>query len=273
MVPAVFGGMTNLEIMPMLFEITGSFIHEPNPLVESNLDMLKAEDRARAKPDLGVCFDGDADRCMFLDENGKTIGCDLVTALLAARLPQAAGEQGGDDRLRPAVEPRGGRRGQGRGRRAAARPRGACVYQEDDGRDQGRVRRRTVRALLLPRQLFRRLAARSPSPGCCRCCRRRTSRSAQVMSRSTRTPTAARSISRSKTRTARSASWPTPIRKAQIDYLDGITDRPGRLVVQRPQEQHRAAAASQPRSRERRQCCDEKLEELKKYLGEPVEGH
>jgi phosphomannomutase len=35
------------------------------------------------KPDLGVCFDGDADRCMFLDETGQVIGCDIITALLA----------------------------------------------------------------------------------------------------------------------------------------------------------------------------------------------
>ena len=42
MVPAVFGDIPNLQIVPLLFEITGSFVHEPNPLVESNLDMLKA---------------------------------------------------------------------------------------------------------------------------------------------------------------------------------------------------------------------------------------
>src|SRR5215218_3699019 len=41
MVPAVFGGIDDLEIVPLLFEITGSFVHEPNPLVDSNLDMLK----------------------------------------------------------------------------------------------------------------------------------------------------------------------------------------------------------------------------------------
>src|SRR5206468_3925469 len=66
----------------LLFEITGSFVHEPNPLVEANLEMLKKKMREE-KPDLGVCFDGDADRCMFLDETGKMIGADLVTALLA----------------------------------------------------------------------------------------------------------------------------------------------------------------------------------------------
>src|SRR5829696_4500697 len=57
MVPAVFGGVANLEIVPILFEITGSFTHDPNPLVEENLAMLKQEMRRR-EPDLGVCFDG-----------------------------------------------------------------------------------------------------------------------------------------------------------------------------------------------------------------------
>jgi phosphomannomutase len=82
MVPAVFGGVPNLHILPLLFEITGSFTHEPNPLVEENLAMLKAK-IAENKPDLGCCFDGDADRCVFLDENGRMIGSDLITALLA----------------------------------------------------------------------------------------------------------------------------------------------------------------------------------------------
>ena len=82
MVPAVFGGVPNLEIIPILFEITGSFVHEPNPLVEANLVALKQK-MAEVKPDLGACFDGDADRCIFVDETGKTLGCDLLTALLA----------------------------------------------------------------------------------------------------------------------------------------------------------------------------------------------
>jgi len=82
MVPAVFEGVPNLKIVPLLFDITGSFTHEPNPLVEGNLDMLKAL-MAKDKCDLGACFDGDADRCMFLDENRKYLGSDLITALLA----------------------------------------------------------------------------------------------------------------------------------------------------------------------------------------------
>jgi phosphomannomutase len=87
MVPAVFGNVPNLTIEPILFEITGSFVHEPNPLVEANLAQLKEKvahpESQAARPDLGACFDGDADRCMFVDETGKVIGCDLVTALLA----------------------------------------------------------------------------------------------------------------------------------------------------------------------------------------------
>jgi len=83
MVPAVFGDVKNLTIVPILFEITGSFTHDPNPLVESNLEMLKAK-MTEVKCDLGACFDGDADRCMFLDENKKLIGSDMVTAVIAS---------------------------------------------------------------------------------------------------------------------------------------------------------------------------------------------
>jgi phosphomannomutase len=55
--------------------------------------MLKAL-IAKEKPDLGVCFDGDADRCMFVDENQKAIGCDIITALVARdflQMPQNKG--------------------------------------------------------------------------------------------------------------------------------------------------------------------------------------
>ena len=87
MVPKVFGDVPNLEIVPILFEITGSFVHEPNPLVESNLDMLKAKIRETggegAGAHFGACFDGDADRCMFVDERAKLVGSDIITALLA----------------------------------------------------------------------------------------------------------------------------------------------------------------------------------------------
>jgi phosphomannomutase len=93
MIPAVFGDVPNLTIVPILFEITGSFVHDPNPLVEKNLKML--QDKMKQTPvDLGACFDGDADRCMFLDEAGKSIGSDMITALLAEDYLRQPANQG-----------------------------------------------------------------------------------------------------------------------------------------------------------------------------------
>lgn len=83
MVPKVFDGVPNLEIIPILFDMPGKFVHDPNPLVEANLAMLKAKMKEVGAVDLGACFDGDADRCMFVDETGEMIGCDILTALLA----------------------------------------------------------------------------------------------------------------------------------------------------------------------------------------------
>jgi len=83
MVPRVFGEVKGLKITPLNFDnSTGEFIHEPNPLVEANLLSLR-ETVAAKKADLGICFDGDADRCVVVDEKAQIIGCDLLTAWLA----------------------------------------------------------------------------------------------------------------------------------------------------------------------------------------------
>jgi len=93
MVPKVFDEQVNIEIVPLNFEITGSFVHEPNPLVEANLQQLK--DLMKQTPvDLGACFDGDADRCMFLDERGVVVGSDMITALLARDFLRQPANQG-----------------------------------------------------------------------------------------------------------------------------------------------------------------------------------
>ena len=81
MVPALFDKLP-LKIFELNFKHDGTFKHEPNPLVESNLAELKKLVK-KNKCDFGVCFDGDADRMMMIDEKGKTIGCDLMTALMA----------------------------------------------------------------------------------------------------------------------------------------------------------------------------------------------
>ncbi|MHC4976048.1 MAG: phosphomannomutase/phosphoglucomutase [Planctomycetota bacterium] len=86
-IPRLFGSggdtVEGLEILEMHFESDGkTFVHEPNPLVASNLAWL--QDRVRNEnADLGVCFDGDADRCVVIDEKGSVIGCDHLTAWLA----------------------------------------------------------------------------------------------------------------------------------------------------------------------------------------------
>ncbi|MBI4578896.1 MAG: phosphomannomutase/phosphoglucomutase [Planctomycetes bacterium] len=81
-VPLLFGDVEWLDIVRLNFEHNGEFIHEPNPLVEANLAQLK-DRMGRSKADLGVCFDGDADRLITVDEKGRTIPADLITALLA----------------------------------------------------------------------------------------------------------------------------------------------------------------------------------------------
>ena len=73
---------TGLRYTLLFEEPDGRFPnHAPNPLVESNLDALKARVREE-RANLGVCFDGDADRVMFVDETGKFISPDLLIAVL-----------------------------------------------------------------------------------------------------------------------------------------------------------------------------------------------
>ncbi len=83
LVPKVFDGLDGLEIIPINFEITGSFVHEPNPLEAKN--MKPTQDAVVDHgANLGACFDGDADRCILCDENGQIIGCDHLTAMLVS---------------------------------------------------------------------------------------------------------------------------------------------------------------------------------------------
>lgn len=77
---------TGIELVPLFFELDGSFPnHEANPLKEDNLrDLMEAVRREEAA--FGVAFDGDADRAAFIDENGRPVGSDLITALIAGEM-------------------------------------------------------------------------------------------------------------------------------------------------------------------------------------------
>ncbi|MFI2437482.1 phosphomannomutase/phosphoglucomutase [Streptomyces sp. NPDC018693] len=83
-VPTVFSGLP-LTLVPMYFELDGTFPnHEANPLDPANIvDLQKRVREERA--DLGIAFDGDADRCFVVDEHGDPVSPSAVTALVAAR--------------------------------------------------------------------------------------------------------------------------------------------------------------------------------------------
>jgi phosphomannomutase len=75
-----------IELIPLFFELDGSFPnHEANPLKLENLETL-AEKVKETGADLGVSFDGDADRSAFIDEHGEPVGSDIMTALIAGEL-------------------------------------------------------------------------------------------------------------------------------------------------------------------------------------------
>ncbi|GLX98499.1 phosphomannomutase/phosphoglucomutase [Herbidospora sp. NBRC 101105] len=83
-VPEVFAGLP-IDLVPLYFELDGSFPnHEANPIEPANLvDLQKAVVEHGA--DLGIAFDGDADRCWVIDEKGASVSPSTITALVAAR--------------------------------------------------------------------------------------------------------------------------------------------------------------------------------------------
>ena len=72
-----------VEAVRCYFEPDGTFPHhEPNPLLPENREFIVSK-MLEERADLGVAFDGDADRCFFVDDSGEFVPGDFVTALLA----------------------------------------------------------------------------------------------------------------------------------------------------------------------------------------------
>jgi phosphomannomutase len=83
-VPTVFEGLP-LTVIPLYFELDGSFPnHEANPIDPENLRDLQKAVREHGA-DIGLAFDGDADRCFVVDERGELVGPSVLTAMITAR--------------------------------------------------------------------------------------------------------------------------------------------------------------------------------------------
>ncbi|WP_055490206.1 phosphomannomutase/phosphoglucomutase [Streptomyces sp. TP-A0356] len=83
-VPTVFAGLP-IDLVPMYFELDGTFPnHEANPLDPKNIVDLQRRVREE-RADIGIAFDGDADRCFVVDEHGDPVSPSAITALVAAR--------------------------------------------------------------------------------------------------------------------------------------------------------------------------------------------
>ena len=84
--PSILKRLPQVTTHACLMEPDGSFpVHEANPLKEENLEWVAKLVRENSDR-VGVSFDGDADRCCFVDETGRPIGADLMTALMASHI-------------------------------------------------------------------------------------------------------------------------------------------------------------------------------------------
>ena len=93
MLPPVLERLPQVEAVRCYFEPDGSFPnHEPNPLLPENREFIVAKTREEGA-DFGVAYDGDADRCFFVDDTGEFVPGDFTTALFAESI--LAKEPGG----------------------------------------------------------------------------------------------------------------------------------------------------------------------------------
>ncbi|MDH4102972.1 MAG: phosphomannomutase/phosphoglucomutase [Thermoleophilia bacterium] len=90
MLPPVLERLPQLDVVRCYFEPDGNFPnHEPNPLLPENREFIVHKVRTEGA-DLGVAYDGDGDRCFFVDDTGEFVPGDFVTALLAETVLEAS---------------------------------------------------------------------------------------------------------------------------------------------------------------------------------------
>ena len=222
MLPPVLDRLPMLEVVRCYFEPDGSFPnHEPNPLLPENREFIISKTREEGA-DFGVAYDGDADRCFFVDDAGEFVPGDFTTALFAESI--LAKEPGGkviyDVRaswaVPEAIERAGG---------VALVNRVGHAFIKQRMREEDAVfARRGVGALLLPRLLAGRLGRRAvPADVRARLaarqaaarCSRRSARGTSSPARSTRrSPTSRRSSQELKERFGA---------EGRVSHLDGLS--------------------------------------------------
>ena len=235
-----------LELIETYWTPDGNFPdHEPNPMLPENREFIMRE-VVEKHADLGIAWDGDADRCFFIDDRGAFVDGDFMTALLAdSMMKKHPGatilyDVRASRAVADTVERAGGTRADEPGR-----PR---ILQDADAQGGRGVRRRGLGALLLPRLLLRGLGddpraadPRAPEHATsarCRSCSSPTTRATSSPARSTPRWTIRTPSSRS-SRRALHRCPPVPPGRGLV--------RVGRLAFQRAPVEHRAAAAAVPR--------------------------
>ena len=233
-----------LELIPTFWKPDGNFPgHEPNPLLPENRDLVIAAVREHGA-DLGIAFDGDADRCFFIDETGEFVPGDFVTALLARSLlrthPGSAilYDVRASRAVADTVTAAGGH---------PYRNRVGHAFFKARMREEGSpVRRRGFRPLLLPRLLLRRLGH---DPGAADA-GALLARGPSAVAAAGPLPRPLLHLRRDQQRGDRPAGQARrdhgPLRRRPPGHPRRHLGRLRRLALQRAPVQHRAAAAAVP---------------------------
>ena len=220
--------------------------HEPNPLLEENRRFIIDKVRAEGA-DLGIAWDGDADRCFFIDDTGAFVDGDFLTALLAESILEK--QPGRGHPLRRARLARGaGHWSSGSAARAHVNRVGHAFFKtrmrDEGGEFGGEVSGHYYFARLLQRGLRHdpgaadpRAALQARTPSCPSCSSR--------CARSTSSP--ARSTPRSPTREAKMDEIEARYADGEITKLDGISVDYDDWHFNVRAVEHRAAAAPEPR--------------------------
>ena len=239
--PKVFGERAGPEDHPSSISTTPPASSCTSRIRWSSRNLEQLKDAVHdGKADLGICFDGDADRCVVVDEKGATVGCDHLTAWLAQRSSRTT--QGSAI----VYDLRSSKASAGDDHEAGGKPvksRVGHVFMKQALAEHNAI----FGGELSGHFYFRGTSTPIPAPSRSRAVVSGLAAANKPMSELIEPGEAIRAVGRDQLRDRgqgsgdrRPRSAPIPRPRSRARRRD---DRPGRLVVQRPAEQHRAAAA------------------------------